>query len=525
MSTKCVPTDYFDIVAWDTDGTYLYGSQSSVASKYLARQDLQGNRTTLKDVETLTGQAAGSYPSTCIVSDSVLFVVVKNSSNQSFLYKSIDGGVNFGDNAPTYDNGNYVDRIGWDGSTHVDAVTILGNRGFLTAADGALYYGEYNTNSSRVSGGSNDRVAIRYSIDGGDTWSLLWQRNTSGHQCTHCHLVAQDPYTGDIYFGFGDGAADSGTVKWDGSTPFTDNIDYPELVTTPGFNALYGAVRNQTTDLIFTTDYGYVPVDDGSTDSERGIWRFPRDMSSYTQVDSQVLTHNNHAMYWALKLADGTLIATELLEAAATDNTLFIYVSDDGGETWKKSGSINLRASATNGRSPAGLFAIGNTIYFSSSRLAGQDYNTTSAFNINGDFSDSSPEIVAPVYYVDNGGGSDSNNGYKRNAAFATLGYALTGNRVTHGARVLLSDGQHDVSANTVAWQANARAGEITNITVVEGEEGTTSLNVSGQLTIQAGDGDIALKNIRELNNPLFVESGYDGTLTNNSLRGKIKWA
>lgn len=528
------PVDYIDLCAWDSDGTNIYGSQNGVASKYLAKQDLSGNKTTLADTELLTDQTTGSYPSVAICSGSTVFIVVRNASNQSFLYKSVNGGVNFGDNAPDYNNGNWVDRIGWDGTSHVSAVTILGTRGFLTAADGTLYYGEYNTNGTRTPGSTNDRVGVRYSTDNGDTWQNLFVMNTDGstRQTTHCHAVRQDPYTNEIYFCFGDGETNSGIIQWDRSATITDNATFTALNNIDGIRTLSGSTQYQTTDLLFTADYIFNPADDGGAVAEtRGIWRYNKTLTDITRVSSGVTDHTGHAMYWGVKLPNGSMVATELLESTATDFTLYVYTSTDDGSTWTKSGKVLLRTDATSGKSVQGLFTVGNNIYYGLTRGAGKDAICSAVFELSGD--NISVETLHPVYWVDpSGTDGDAPNGYNPGSPYATIKYAVESNRMTYGAKLKLAPGLHESQAANLLWQANTRPAITTTETVIEGTEGQTILiydtaHTGAGFTLEASDGDIQFRKMRVIsynNSPLTTSSGYDGTLTENVVKGLQKW-
>lgn len=378
-SPRITQLDSLTHVCYAANSAYIFSRKNGVASKWLYRLNSSHTEEQLFDVTTLQDQSASSAVDGVIpVWDSTIFMVVKDFAiNKSYLFKSVDNGSNWGTNSPAYDNLQYVTKIGASGATHAADIGILGTRGFCVATISSarrLIFGEYNVNGSRSPGGTNDWVRLFHSSDDGDTWSVLssWNTNGTTRNVRHIHAVIQDPSDGLIYVGFGDSAAESGIIQWDGAGTWTDNVA-PKDYSGTGFRKVGGAGRHRCVDLIFTTDYVYCPADESNpgNNAERGIWRFPRDMSSYTRVDSQSTNLDGHSMYWSLETSDGRMFAVELLEGGvANDQQMFAYTSNVG-QKWRRSPIFAMTGSVAVNRAPSGLFEWNGKIYLSTTRAAG----------------------------------------------------------------------------------------------------------------------------------------------------------
>jgi len=539
VGNKLVAADYTPYTLYTENDTYKFG-RIFVGSKnhqIIQRIDKSGNITDGANISTLTDQNGGNSTIENILAyDDVVFVQVTYFTGlKRYLFKSVDNGLNFGDNPPNYDNGNWVQEVGSIEGTHYGDISILGSRGFCKTASGQYLYGEYNvaakTVGNAVSAGTHVRVMA--SDDNGDTWSSVYTLNTTGNNLVnHCHTVRQDPDSGYIYFGYGDSTG-SGIVRWDGSSTGGDNIAPANVGSVSGFVGVGGEVKYQTTDLLFTTDWIYNPVDT-AVDGSQGIYRLKRDLSGYEKIYTGNASFTGHSLYWGLKHSSGTLIATEILEAAATDWTLYFHTSDDDGVSWTNVARVGLRADSG---SATGLFeGTDGLIYYSAGlsfcgKANGTDRNGTVIIDISGTFNQAEKEILHPAYWV-SPNGSDSNDGYSTGAPFATLKYALTGDRVTFVSKVNLTEGRHESDSIDADWQANAYPGLDDGALVISGVDGQTSLiydtdNAGQGITLEASDGDVTIGHIRTIRDdpiPLVLESGYDGTFLDNSTRGRVNW-
>jgi len=482
VPTRLVPVGWRDISARMSDGRYLYGTHTGTQDKTLYRTDINGqNGISLYDAETLLNDSSVALGAGAIVrgvfptstEDLIFLLVNQGSTSFRFLYKSVDGGLSFGANSPSYDDGLPVSAVGKLGAVHSPNITILETRGFLEARDGRLFYGEYNTNlASRVPGSTHDQVRLMVSLDRGDTWSAALTLNQDGstNNVTHCHVVIQDTYTNDIYLGFGDTQFASGLIQWDGQTPWTDNLDVTAYNALDGFRSFSDDKKYIATDLLFAEDFIINPSDNDVDSTTKGIWIFDREFSYYTRALET--TRSAHSMYWGLRHSSGMFLATEIIDSqAGVDGdlkTLFMYTSQDG-LTWYESGEINLSTNVTAGLSPIGLFEVSGEVFIGLSAGAGKIALETVVLRAQGQFDPfKGREVLHPVYWVDPVNGIDTNpvaptyQGYYPDAGWATLEFALEGNKVTHGSRVIVLAG--DVAEDTTIApnpSGNARPAEI----------------------------------------------------------------
>ena len=482
VPTRLYPHDYLPYKLYAHDGTYAYGLKDGADGGQGYRLDSSYNETALAPIDTIAGQSASSDIVGFICLAGVLFVQMDDRSagagvtSKRYLARSTDLGATWtpctlSDGADTFVNG----EIGRHGATHASNITILGDRGMCAATiDGAtvLFFGEYNTNASRIAGGANDWVRIWKSTDLGATFTVAMEWNTSGHQVRHCHYIKQDPfYPQYIWVGNGDNPGTAGTeggggfIRWDVTVAptWTNNWDYSTNTATPaGFkpsSAYTGVLRNREmcTDLIFTEDWIYNPADWGNRSTgpdDIGIWRFDRDMTVYQNVDRSNMALQLHSQYWGLRTANGMLVSTEIKDGTS-DHNIYVYTSANG-KTWYRSGVILIDATAgstTGGL--AGLFEWNGKVYMSFSNPAGKqaaDAICTIVLDPVGDFNDygPEPEVLSPVYWVSNSGsnsGADPTGvslyGYSSRYPWQTPLYALTGSRIGRGARVIIKAGTY----------------------------------------------------------------------------------
>jgi hypothetical protein len=72
------------------------------------------------------------------------------------------------------------------------------------------------------------------------------------------------------------------------------------------------------------------------------------------------------------------------------------------------------------------------------------------------DFIEDRPDVRSPVYFVDPVSGSDSTGTGDFNTPWKTVNKAITGNRITHGARVMITRRCFHEAAANLAWAAHA---------------------------------------------------------------------
>ena len=291
--TKLEVTDYNSICLLNGDADYLYGLESS---NYVSRMNAAGNNSMGKIIYNIPAPSGtGHYRIHTIIptgitvpgKGNIVFAVVNDDgSTKHYLFKSVDSGMNFGNNPPDYNNNNYIFMFGdTDGTVanQIAYVRTLENRSFCVAdinGTKTLLIGEYNNNPTRVNGSTNDQVRLMKSTDNGDTWTEVVHFNNDGstNQIRHIHTVRQDPYSGNIYIGTGDSDNQCGIIVWDGSSPLHSNA-YDDF-------SVRGKQRYRAVDFIFTQDNVFIFSDTNSPVQEAGIWKATKDLTtSYQRVN------------------------------------------------------------------------------------------------------------------------------------------------------------------------------------------------------------------------------------------------
>lgn len=300
----------------------------------------------------------------------MLGVVTSSGSGKSYMMRSHNYGVQFGNNndnsrSAVLNLGDTNPTGKSNGSTQGTLINILGTRGWCVATIRGrrkILAGEYNTNAAANTNpvAANAQVRVWQSDDDGLNWSILLEFNTNiGGNCQvrHCHYVGQDPYSGYIYFGFGDSGT-SALIRWDGVSAAPPANTLPEnFGNYPGWMGIgAGNFRNyapsgsthvdvfQVTDLVFTSKWIYHPADNGDSAAiNRGIFRFKRDFSQMRRVYDNS-GRAGHSNYWMILHSSGVLIEVEILELSSADGILYFHISTDDGETWYEGGKFPLKA-------------------------------------------------------------------------------------------------------------------------------------------------------------------------------------
>ncbi len=397
----------------------------------------------------------------------LIFVLVRNEVNNFFLLKSTDGGLTFA-KVFTFGEGN------GPGGANAQDVRLL--RGLLEltrdvpggGGTGTLFIGEYNINRARTPGSVNDRVRIMKSTDHGDTWTKVVEWNTnSSNQAGHIHVMKQDPYTGEIYIGVGDYDSRTGIIKWDGTSPWTDNRSLSYNGSLSGFRAYTGLQRYRTCDFLFDENYFYTFADtqypNNTNGSESGIWRGRKNFSAYTRVDNQIFSYDPMHIGWFGEKIGNTFIFTTAREYMNAQNGSWrelntqVYISHDGAN-WYRAGLLNWRdlGDPTESRYITNVFTHNDKVYFDCSGAAG--HSSTIQCSLNRRWkTDEDAVILHPVFYVGswNNPGSDNYIGRSPDAPRRTLANILNNDRISAGARVRISAGTFSEPPLYLSW-ANA---------------------------------------------------------------------
>ncbi len=467
-ATKLEVVDYVNAYIYCHDGTNYYGVKSGLSGTKLVKGTSYDNMAEVFDFANISANLAANL---AWCANGSVFVFTKDSdTSKAYLYKSVDGGVSFGSNSPTFNDNNYVLMFGdVDGSidNQISGVDIL-PRGFLyDSHNGQMLVGEYNYNGSRTPGGANDQVRLMKSSDNGTTWTEAAHWNTDGstQNVVHIHGVVQDPYTHDIYILFGEDS--SGLIRWDGVSSIDNNVN-PEAYTDWAGDGVYGvgnSGRHRYVDLLFTQEYIF-GMSDTLAAGERGIWKIGKDLGSFVLMDNAIAPYASHAGYLGVKSSSGNLYFEELLEAGATDFQLNIYSSSDSGASF----SIVGKYGTTGGPHSTRQFQQVGDYLFLSAFGAGKSDISTAVLRESGTYAETEPVILHPVYWVATTGTNNTTypNGYRPSSPWATLTYALEGDRITYGARVIVGAGTYDDQNKILTdWDGNTREGSGT--TVIEG--------------------------------------------------------
>ncbi len=414
--------------------TYLYGRQTS-GTRYVTRKLLTGQTTILRGL--VTDVDPEFYPEQVIgtATPDLVFVLVAKTlySGQHYLLRSTDGGVTFA-NVLALGAGN---GAGGADSTNVH---FLNQRNFCEIARtypggggvGDLLIGEYNVNTSRVSGGENDRVRILRSTDGGQTWAAIMAWNTSGHQVRHVHAIRQDPYTGYIYFCVGDINNEAALIRWDGATAWINNSTPATIAGWTGFKCATGAQRHRAVDIIISANYVHTGTD--ATDAtETGIWRWSKDLSYGERMNSEIGSYDGTAhVMWSGENLNDILVFRSCRQPVGTPWTKEaspIFASNNEGETWGIVGYEHHEADLTGyaATAPISTFAYNNRMY--ADAFYGLDFKGTNVYEISGRIAKGSePITLQPVYYVGNWnavGVDASGMGKSPDAPVATYDYLI----------------------------------------------------------------------------------------------------
>lgn len=371
-------------------------------------------------------------------------------------------------------------------------IRMLTNRSICKAVVGGvetLFFGEYNINASRVNGSTNDAVRLLKSTDGGATWSEVARWNTDGtnNNIRHIHAVKQGP-NGRIYVVTGDTNPQSAIYSWDGVSAWPANVSPSATAQTYGLKALFGRQAFRTIDIIFKDGWIYTLPDaetgQQSTNHQSGMWRVSQDMDISTLERISTVTTNQTSM--AGWLAD-VLPTGELVwlggNASPQSGQKYnpIIVSNKSWTEFKTVGAWRCVNSSVY-IVPYDLRVIGSNVYVSCGDGSAKPEESTAVFKLSenefkGDFETKyRPDTIHPVFWLDTVNGLDTNNGQKPSAAFKTLSYALTGSRLTYGARLqLVGDFQHNANSIIPVMSANSRAGDPAEALSISGSGATTT--------------------------------------------------
>lgn len=332
---------------------------------------------------------------------------------------------------------------------------------------------------------------VAYSLDQCQTWRFLniwnydFENNTGVGQRAfrHFHTVAYDPWRDCWWFGTGDVDVHSAVWRWDGRTMTPIGSATPASVAAgdhPGWDCRYGSQRWRTVDILVTEDWIETFTDTVMVNGG-GIWRVRPDWTDSHRVnhDTNGIQHDG----WSnLTTSSGLQLWCSNLRAdAVTANQRWVGLwGSMNGNRYAHIGRVAIRA----GASPygtRGLFELNGKIWWCVLGEAGKgDRLSTNVYEPRGKFREERPDFLGPVYFTDLTTGSDSNDGHSASAPWKTYRKCYIGNVVTHGARVMISEGtSEEEGVASIEYAANSQPATDTTVGIQisgQGRDKTTIL-------------------------------------------------
>lgn len=532
---RLYPVDYYDELALNTDNDYIYFEDSGDQLWRFPHGD-RASRALLKD---FGADYASDFPNAAdfnhvhVTPDGTLLAIARDTvTDLYFMYRGIDQGDTW--------SASYVLRPGWTGSTHIAGRAALGipSLANVTMDDGrsAILFAEYQTTDA-----APHNLYVHISYDDGLTWAYWWSVSDGSAVIRHFHCIYQDPFTSKIIIGCGDNDTQNGIVIAPATTDLTalagDNS--PADINNSLINSVGNDQKYRVLNITFDEDYMYSHIDT-TVEASAGIYRFNRVFSVYEKMYAPATIFGKTILGGGgIKTANGNHIFSDLVQSGddPTVAAIRFHMLNDDKTGWETVARANLEDSWSGIKMFNWLFQdpIGDiwVCGTANDQLPGKANKHVPIFNEQGTWSaDLGEEVIAPVYWVSQSG-SDSNNGYRPSAPFATVSYAVTGDRMTFGARLILTCGLHTSATADIEWDTNPIVG-VANETVIEGciESGGQvwleydTGNAGQGFTIATADGDIKFRNMRvydQWGNDLTAGT-YTATLTENVNQGKINW-
>ena len=503
---RLVCVDALPFLALSENATYIFGR--AVDATMVLRPKAGGADISSLAVTTLYKEGGVTLLTSaaffnCWAWDDFQLAQVRDfTSGNSYLYKSVDNFSTCGSNAPFYNDNKPVYCVGWNSAkdTAASNISIMAqwslSRAVNRRGEDMIVFGQYNVNTLRTSGGTNDWSNVIASWDGGDTYEIVLEMNTAGTNIVrHCHAVQFDPYEKEFWIQYGDGLT-SALYVWDGvhsilpNTPASQASQYRGWRGIDQHNVPSGTSPYviQTTTIFFTSAEVIAPVDHGYT-TGRGVYRISRDLNVFEQITDpdEIGQPQGHAMYaGTVCQRTGTIIVSTLIEAEFTDPnsdyTLWIWAATAAGQyrDWTRVARYMVNTLTGSRQHMQMLGRADGSIWIGASNGAGKEVHSTAVCKING-VHEGDVEVVHPVYWVDPINGSNANNGYSPETAWAGVGYACGGNRMTYAGLLNVLPGRSVESSTSWSLRtgANARPSQTNYPLLVRGAGRKRSVAVS----------------------------------------------
>ena len=460
------PTNHVPYQVEAHDGTFVY-AVGSINSDFLVRwpvSDPSDVTNLVTDIDSLTGITDGEFDSLHITgADTKLMIVreINAGANTAFMFRSTDG----------TSWGSFVMRPGWNGSVHRPSRSALGASSYenviLDDGSPAILFLEYKTVNT-------DELYGWISTDDGVTWSVWWTINAGATQHSrHGHSVYQDPTTKKIVACLGDSNTESAVIVGPNNGDWSA-IDDTAIasISDPDFAVGTGAQRYRLIDLVFKDDFIYGHADAGADNLDRGIWKFNIDLSTYERVyEPSYLVDDDVIGGSGLLTSSGVMIFADLQQPASTGDFIKVHASADGtnfstiGIVHMCAGHGSTRWFSSSFQAPNGDIYLGGLANIDTAGKGGRSctiFREGSAYSaIKGE------ETLAPVYWVKPTGTDSAQAGWS-SSGWATIKYALEGDRITNGARVRIDGDFVETAAAFPDWDGNAQAANTARETVLE---------------------------------------------------------
>lgn len=468
---QVMPSDWDGFRMTSSVGTKLYGILQA-ASKTLVVYDTA--TFTQQQVTTFTD---ASQPEKVIAITESLWFVVANLASVYKLFRTSDAGATF--------------QFIQDFNNGITNSSVLSNRSFCQTPSGDLYYVDYNVNPSRVAGGANDRIAVNKSTNQGATWQSVAVFNTDGVKTDfrHFHSIRYNPYNSMLYMQVGDGDTDSGIIAWNPATTLPSNTPINQMPQSDNLRTFQRGQVGRGVDMLFEDDniYWLVDLDTGGNSAVHGLYTAKANLTGVKKISSANNECPSIAGWYGVKTPSGRQVwVTGSDVPASREKVSGILCTNVYKTEMEYVAKYCLQSSATS-IVPYGLEIVGNTIYYSASNPAGKLTEATAGFYItDNDYKQtevySSPDTIHPVYWVSKASGNDANSGNTPRAAFATIRYAVTGNRVPYSATIIVQDQLYDYNdsgAIDPVINASLRQGD-TSIPLCIRGYGATKTTITG---------------------------------------------
>ena len=346
-----------------------------------------------------------------------------------------------------------VHEMGKDATQHWPWIQLMqgGLRAGKINGQEALLFATYNIQDNYGGSGEgtqNDQIYIGYSMDDGRTWTRLntwtwdYATGTGTRHIRHFHAVHYDQWRDCWWIAAGDTDTQAALIRWDGRTMGAiGNVSPTQMQTGayPGWMCRTGAQRWRSVDIIVTEDW-IETYTDSETTSFGGNWRVRPDFSGDHRVGHPNIGEGQEGWYGLIATNGVRYWCTNVANSATTEEQYCgIYASRNGNRIYEI-GRVAVKAPFS---MPYSFFELNDKLWFATTQSAGKTSwpIETTIYEQRGTFREERPDNLGPCYFVNFASGNDANSGFGAASAWKTMRNALTGSRVTYGARIMLSAG------------------------------------------------------------------------------------